>query len=192
MAQLSSENTSLSEAFTKAFTVVDACDGGSSCTTSQAKECCCLLHHCQSLIERAALFSSNEEKDDLATSNIKYLLVPYLLAELLNSQPQGLGPLARLSQLQEALALYSQFLQRCDQYGFVHGACHDAYTAEEQGATPDPGTSRNQKIERFKRSKVLKGLVQQMRSRQKMAQDEEVRGKENWHTDRAAQPEYAA
>lgn len=164
---------SLAQAFQRAYTTLADCDGGSSASPSQAEECSRLLSHCQALAERAALFSSNEDKDDLVTAHLKYLLVPYLMAELSNLQPQqSTRPLQRLQQLQEALMMYSQFLQRCGQYGFLSGTCYDAYTAEEQGIAADPSTCRNQKVERYKRSRALKGLLQQMRGRKKAADDE--------------------
>lgn len=34
-------------------------------------------------VEAAALFSPNEDKDDIATADLRYLLVPYYLGELL-------------------------------------------------------------------------------------------------------------
>ena len=46
-------------------------------------------------VRRAALFSRNESKDDLATPAIKYLLTPFYLAELL----------AQLQQKQDRIAL---------------------------------------------------------------------------------------
>lgn len=165
---------SLPEAYRQAAGMLEACDGRPLASPSQVDNCSRLLAVCKNLIQRAALFSGNEDKDDLLTAHIKYLLVPYFMAELLNSRTQhDAAPLARSRQLNEALELYSEYLQRCDQYGFLTGACRDTYAAEEQGIMPDPGTCRNQRIERFNRSRALTALVQQMRHRKESA-DEEV------------------
>eukprot|EP00775_Hariotina_reticulata_P001615 gene1615-1955_t len=140
-------------------------------TSGSTREALNLLECCEQLISSAALFSSNEDKDDLQTSCIRYLLVPLLRAELLNSQT-GQSPPERLQLLQAAADAYSAFLQRCHQYGFLSDAISDAYTAEEQGIQQDSSTCRSQKIERFKRSKALAGLLQQMNSRKKPADEE--------------------
>ena len=44
------------------------------------------LQACESRVAALALFSSNEEADDIPTSHLRYLLLPHLLAEVL-AQP---------------------------------------------------------------------------------------------------------
>jgi hypothetical protein len=100
------------------------------------------------------------------------LQVPFLQAELHSSLPTR-DPAARLQHVQAASEGYCAYLQRCQQYGLLRGPLADAYSAEEAGSSVDPGTVRNQRIERFKRSKAVSGLLQQMRGRRKLA-DEEV------------------
>ena len=55
----------------------------------------------------AALFSANEEVDDIATNDLKYLLVPSLLADLQASTRER-DPQARLALLEDASASYSR------------------------------------------------------------------------------------
>ncbi|KAL8167671.1 hypothetical protein V2J09_009170 [Rumex salicifolius] len=43
---------------------------------------CQALEKCVEMISKLGLFSSNETTDDISTSNLKYLLVPYYLGEL--------------------------------------------------------------------------------------------------------------
>jgi hypothetical protein len=99
--------------------------------------------------------------------------VPFLQAELHSSLPTC-DPAARLQHVQAAAEGYCAYLQRCQQYGLLRGPLAAAYSAEEAGSSADPGTARNQRIERFKRSKAVAGLAQAMRSRRSAA-DEEVR-----------------
>ncbi|XP_056159610.1 PP2A regulatory subunit TAP46 isoform X2 [Syzygium oleosum] len=40
------------------------------------------LRKCEDMISKLGLFSANETKDDISTSNLKYILVPFYLAEL--------------------------------------------------------------------------------------------------------------
>ena len=53
------------------------------------REALSLLQRCEDQVDRAAVFSSNEEADDVATEYLRYLLLPALRAELLGSAPAG-------------------------------------------------------------------------------------------------------
>lgn len=46
------------------------------------KKGCEALKRCEEMVSKLGLFSSNETKDDISTTNLKYLLVLYYLAEL--------------------------------------------------------------------------------------------------------------
>jgi hypothetical protein len=83
--------------------------------------------------------------------------------------------------VQAASEGYCAYLQRCQQYGLLRGPLAAAYSAEEAGSSVDPGTARNQRIERFKHSRAVAGLMQAMRGRRKQA-DEEVRSMQGWCT----------
>ncbi|XP_043718127.1 PP2A regulatory subunit TAP46-like [Telopea speciosissima] len=43
---------------------------------------CEALQHCEEMMSKLDLFSANETKDDISTTNLKYLLVPFYLVEL--------------------------------------------------------------------------------------------------------------
>ncbi|KAF8069647.1 TAP46 [Scenedesmus sp. PABB004] len=127
-----------------------------------------LLARCEDLVARAGLFSANEDADDLVTGQLRYLLVPFLRAEALHGAPPpgqrgAAGAAARAAQLSAASEAYAAFLQRAAQYGFLRGAARAAYDAEESGAPLDPGAARHGKIERFKRSRAVAGLIASMR-----------------------------
>eukprot|EP00879_Flechtneria_rotunda_P007069 GHRR01007420.1.p1 GENE.GHRR01007420.1~~GHRR01007420.1.p1 ORF type:complete len:356 (+),score=169.55 GHRR01007420.1:97-1164(+) len=162
------DSLTLSAAYQKAS---ELCASSPSAGKGQVQEALDLLQHCEQLIQHAALFSSNEDHDDLATSHLKYLLVPSMKAELLQNQPAP-GPRERLQQLQAAASLYTQFLQRCHQYGILGGSCKDTYLAQEQEKPQDPGKARTHKVERFKRSKQLATLLQQLNSKRQQADEE--------------------
>jgi hypothetical protein len=69
------ENLSLSAAYDRVEELLDGSDGTSPASPNTAQQALQLLSHCELLIQRAALFSSNEDADDLITSQLKYLLV---------------------------------------------------------------------------------------------------------------------
>ncbi|CAL9243315.1 unnamed protein product [Arabidopsis halleri] len=54
----------------------------SSVDQDVVKKGCEMFQKCEDMIGKLALFSSNETKEDISTNNLKYLLVPYYLAEL--------------------------------------------------------------------------------------------------------------
>lgn len=68
-------NLSLAAAYDRVNELLDGPDGTSAASPDTAQEALQLLSHCELLVQRAALFSSNEDADDLITSQLKYLLV---------------------------------------------------------------------------------------------------------------------
>jgi len=46
------------------------------------KKACDILRQCDAMIDQLGLFSPNECKEDISTTDLKYLLVPYYLGEL--------------------------------------------------------------------------------------------------------------
>lgn len=95
-------------------------------------------------VRAADLFSANEEAEDLATADIKYLLAPFFLAELLNSlpissapigpesSPPETGPAQRMLKVEEALMLYTAFLDSCRQYGLLGQTGRQLYLQDAQ------------------------------------------------------------
>jgi hypothetical protein len=85
-------------------------------------------------VEAAALFSANEDAEDVSTGDLPYLLAPFFLAELLSedSAADYPGKLDRLTALREAGRLYSAFLQRCKQYGALGQHAVKFYQQEEE------------------------------------------------------------
>lgn len=63
------------------------------------------LQACSSQVASLALFSTNEEVDDVTTSHLKYLLLPHLQAEVLARTLQ-LTPAVRRQLLQQAVIRY--------------------------------------------------------------------------------------
>ncbi|EFN57365.1 hypothetical protein CHLNCDRAFT_142745 [Chlorella variabilis] len=126
-----------------------------------------------------ALFSSNEELEDLATADIKYLLIPFYAAEAL-THTHAADPRARIAALTSAAEQYRAFLHRCRQYGLLSPpatAMADAalqqgdgggdHGSKQQGRTLDAATLRQNKIEKFKREKYVKGRLAELEQRQR-------------------------
>ncbi|XP_059832899.1 immunoglobulin-binding protein 1 isoform X2 [Hypanus sabinus] len=75
-----------------------------------------LLEQATRMVNQLDLFSRNEELEEIATSDVKYLLLPVLLGAL----TMKLGNTAkRLEHIQKAQVYYMDFLQRCKDYNVM-------------------------------------------------------------------------
>jgi immunoglobulin-binding protein 1 len=139
------------------------------------------LDRAAALVDSLALFSSNEDIDDLTTGEIKYLLIPYYKAEILSQQHQNYTnekgnstnnddvlldqQKARLESLKSAQTLHENFLLQTQQYDLLSsGALKCIFgvvestkfsTVAAQPPKIDASTLRELKIEKFKLEKNL-------------------------------------
>lgn len=72
-----------------------------------------LLEKASGMVARLDLFSRNEELEEIATADLKYLLLPALLGALTMKQA---GRVRRLEIVQTARACFMDFLRRCKDY----------------------------------------------------------------------------
>mmetsp|Transcript_117734 Transcript_117734/g.327908 ORF Transcript_117734/g.327908 Transcript_117734/m.327908 type:complete len:366 (+) Transcript_117734:222-1319(+) len=97
------------------------------------------------------LFSPNEELDDVSTTDLKFLLLPYLLAEV-TAATRDMS--ARLQALRQAIVYWRAFSHDCDRLGVAHADDLKAIGRSPEDAL-DPQTKRDEKVARYKRSKEL-------------------------------------
>lgn len=102
-------------------------------------------------VVKLRLFSPNEELDDISTTDLKFMLVPYLLAEV-TAATRDME--LRLGQLRRALVYWRAFANDCQRLGVAHNADFLAIDRDPEDAL-DPVGKREEKIERYKRSKEL-------------------------------------
>ncbi|PWY84919.1 TOR signaling pathway regulator [Aspergillus heteromorphus CBS 117.55] len=138
------------------------------------------LEECQRQVGLLALFSSNEPLEDISTTDIQYLTVEYLLADLLQRSYSS----DREASLQRALAQYERFLGRLDDYDILNEKdkkLYERYAANPTSfsltTTNDAATRREVKINRFKEEKELKQKLEYFTNNQSrlQADDEDVR-----------------
>ncbi|KAF4214522.1 hypothetical protein CNMCM8980_000687 [Aspergillus fumigatiaffinis] len=132
------------------------------------------FEECQRLVGQLSLFSSNEPLEDIATRDIQYLTVDYLLADIL----QRTYTSDRESTIRRALELYEKYLSRLDDYGLLNDnekKLHERYISNPSSfsltPTNDAATRREVKLSRFREEKELK---QRLESRLQI-DDEDVR-----------------
>lgn len=126
--------------------------------------CISTLKKCSELVDRLALFSTNEEVEDVSTSNLQYLGVDYSLAEL---TLKSYSPTDRKGQLNEASELLESFLTRLNEYSLLRDSNRRLFESYKDSRStfriiPDsanPEAKRNTKIKRFQDEKELKSQL---------------------------------
>ncbi|EFH57149.1 predicted protein [Arabidopsis lyrata subsp. lyrata] len=121
------------------------------------KKGCEMFQKCEDMIRKLALFSSNETKEDISTNNLKYLLVPYYLAELTEKIIQD-------DRIPIVKASYAKlkFFSFCEAMELVPNEELEASSRGGSGALAD---RRALKIARFKRQKAAEAKLLEIKER---------------------------
>jgi len=115
------------------------------------------------------LFSVNEELDDISTADLKFLLVPSLLADVLGAT-RDMDE--RLPALRQALVFWRAFAADCQRLGIAHR--DDMRAIDRDAATAlDPASKRDEKIDRHKRGKELDEKAAYLFSKKRQALGDE-------------------
>ncbi|CAL9008849.1 unnamed protein product [Prunus brigantina] len=119
---------------------------------------CKALEKCDEMISKLGLFSTNETKEDISTTNLKYLLVPYYLGELTEKVAQD----DRIQILKASQAKLKEFISFCEAMELVP-------EEELQTSAPDGPNSlvdrRALKIARFKRQRAAESKLLEIKER---------------------------
>lgn len=135
-----------------------------------------LLEDCTLMVNELSLFSSNESIEEIATTNIKYLLLPALLADLtLKSQITD-----RSEVIETAEIYFKDFIQRLNDYQI----CNIDIEQNDPKDSPQPMASnpsmaslesavhnRNAKIQRYKDSKEMESKLDQLKLKMSQMED---------------------
>mmetsp|Transcript_17879 Transcript_17879/g.30051 ORF Transcript_17879/g.30051 Transcript_17879/m.30051 type:complete len:360 (+) Transcript_17879:88-1167(+) len=149
--------------------VHDQMESGSS-TQEDIRSAATNLQNCKVAVERLALFSRNEDPDDIATGDLKFLLVPFYLGEvLLQLQAADVVTFAsssasRTVTLKGAKQEFKEFLSVCDDIDLLSALDQRAFHREEP---TDANTKRNEKIAHFKRDKEIKQRLADIEAKEK-------------------------
>ncbi|KAK5834631.1 PP2A regulatory subunit TAP46 -like protein [Gossypium arboreum] len=122
------------------------------------KKGCELLEKCEDMISKLGLFSSNETKDDISTNNLKYLLVPFYLAELTEKLAQE----ERIQILKISQAKLKEFISFCEAMELVP---QEELEASVQGASNSFADRRALKIARFRRQRAAEAKLTEIKER---------------------------
>ena len=116
------ERPTLSELLDRGWKIFEEVDSanlplGSSSIQAAVKRGIGMLEEASSMVAQLDLFSRNEELEELATAELKYLLLPALLGALTMKQTNRDK---RLQIVQTARAYFMDFLRRCKEYNISH------------------------------------------------------------------------
>ncbi|KAI1817968.1 TAP42-like family protein [Poronia punctata] len=132
---------------------------------------------CMKIMDRISMFSRNESLEDLATSDLPYLLVLYHMAELLQKVSTS-SPLERKRILNSTREAYEKFLHLLDSYSILSPQDRKLFedynedpTSFSTISTKDPNARRNAKIANFKAEKELKQKLDYMRHSPRYTED---------------------
>lgn len=116
-----------------------------------------------SRIVELSLFSPNETVEDIATRDLIYLSLPFVLAEVLG-RVQNSGRSARLESIAQTQRYLKTFTYLLETYAIVPEVERELY--EKQASTiRDPAKKRELKINQFKKERDLKNRIQTLRKR---------------------------
>ncbi|XP_070712409.1 immunoglobulin-binding protein 1-like [Pempheris klunzingeri] len=177
----------------KIFEEVDSTNEalGSNSVQVRVKRGMNLLEEASAMVAQLDLFSRNEELEEIATADLRYLLLPALLGALSMKQT---GRDRRLEIVQTARVYFMDFLRRCKEYNvsrFQLPKSSDENTSPDEApangySTAKPVSSssdlvsmaaqRQAKIERYRQKKEMEARLADVRKAMDSGQaDDEVR-----------------
>ncbi|NXU47048.1 IGBP1 protein, partial [Turnix velox] len=142
------------------------------------------LQKAAAMVEQLDLFSENEELEEVASADLKYMLLPALLGSLTMKQ---VDLSKRLEHLESARTHFWRFLKLCRSYGLGNfNLPPPGPPAEDNGDIPASrgpaatqanlvamASSRQAKIERYKQKKELENRLASMKSSVESGQADE-------------------
>ncbi|KAI8337074.1 TAP42-like protein [Chlamydoabsidia padenii] len=158
------ENLTLGQLFSKGQSQLTYLEETSLASTdpgyqSIVQEAMTALERAQDLIERTAMFSTNELIDDVNPSDLKFLLTNAYLGQVVLKQ---IGT-DRGVTLKRSKALYEHFLSVCQDHHLMNKQDVDQYEKTLHGSKGSAAQQRQDKIARYKREKALKATIHQLR-----------------------------
>lgn len=119
---------------------------------------CRMLQKCDEMIGKLGLFSANETKEDISTTNLKYLLVPYFLGELTEKVTQD----DRIQVLKISQNRLKEFISFCEALELVP---EEELDSQVQHGPDNFASRRAKKIARFRRQKAAESKLQEIKER---------------------------
>ncbi|XP_048325800.2 PP2A regulatory subunit TAP46 [Ziziphus jujuba] len=160
MGECKVENMSLPALFEQARKIhLMVTESGAGSDQDVVRKGCEALEKCDEMISKLGLFSTNETKDDISTSNLKYLLVPFYLGELTEKVAHD----DRIHILKVCQAKLKEFISFCESMELVPE--EELETSMEGGGANSFADRRARKISRFKRQRAAESKLLEIKER---------------------------
>ncbi|XP_044464357.1 PP2A regulatory subunit TAP46 [Mangifera indica] len=130
----------------------------SVCDQDVVRKGCQALAKCEDMIGKLGLFSTNETKEDISTTNLKYILVPYYLGEMIEKIAQN----DRIQILKASQAKLKEFLSFCEAMELTP---KDELETSAQAGPNAFVDQRARKIARFKRQRAAESKLLEIKER---------------------------
>ncbi|KAL6977867.1 PP2A regulatory subunit tap46 [Sarracenia purpurea var. burkii] len=157
MGGLTMEDMSLSALFEQARKIYLAASE-SGVDQETVRKGCEALQKCEEMVGKLGLFSANETKEDISTTNLKYLLVPYYLTELTEKIAQD----DRIQIIKASEAKLKEFMSFCEAMELVP---EEELESSVQGGSNSFADRRAKKIARFKRQRAAESRLLEIKER---------------------------
>lgn len=118
-----------------------------------------LFNRAMDLVESLTLFSDNESVEDIATSDLKYLIIPAYLAKITISSECNTN---RLETFTRAANLVKRFFRRILSYGLGNKAIELALESDDVNPIVQ---TRAEKIEKYKKMRLLESQIEELERR---------------------------
>eukprot|EP00252_Welwitschia_mirabilis_P016639 TRINITY_DN3680_c0_g1_i1.p1 TRINITY_DN3680_c0_g1~~TRINITY_DN3680_c0_g1_i1.p1 ORF type:complete len:401 (-),score=124.07 TRINITY_DN3680_c0_g1_i1:452-1654(-) len=122
------------------------------------QKACDMLNHCEAMIDQLGIFSPNESKEDISTTDLKYLLVPFYLGEL----TEKIKSSKRMQSVRISLSHLKDFVATCEKLELMPKEEIEMLGNDEKDT---PAARRAKKIARFKRQKAAESKLQEIKER---------------------------
>ncbi|KAG9018932.1 hypothetical protein FRB90_008125 [Tulasnella sp. 427] len=122
------------------------------------------LKNASSRVSALSLFSANETLEDLATKEMVYLFVPYVLSEVNSRLNVGSNPEDRLQLVSESQAHMKQFLKVLADYDIISDSDRQTFDPNAVNAL-DPARRREVKIAQSRKQKEIKDRIKALKQR---------------------------
>ncbi|XP_009625625.1 PP2A regulatory subunit TAP46 [Nicotiana tomentosiformis] len=157
MGELNMQEMPLPALFEQA-SKIHASASESSADKDTVRKGCEILRQCEEMVGKLGLFSLNETKEDISTANLKYILVPYYLAELTEKVAED----DRIKVLKAAQAKLKEFISFCETLELVP---EEEIETSTQGGANSSVDRRAKKIARFKRQRAAESKLLEIKER---------------------------
>lgn len=135
------------------------------CLQQSVKKCIGMFEDSTRLVSMSGMFSKNETHEEITTNDLKFLLLPFFLAQT----TLKLCVADRKNVVDVAKVYYEDFLKRCEDYALCEcsstavSKATDIILSDEMQRLTQMAQQRNQKLQKYQQKKELNDQIKQLK-----------------------------